>query len=70
MYALWNRDQIIRTQCREDDIVVEIDPDDSFIGAQPLKYINSMYHDDQVWVFYSNYVYWSGVHGEPTAGIS
>lgn len=60
----------IRKYCQSEDIVIEIDPDDSFIGRQPLKYINSIYQNSEVWVFYTNYVYFSVENGEPTGGIS
>ena len=70
LYALANRNAGIRNHCEEDDIIVDIDPDDVILGQQAFKFINSIYQDPNIWIFYTNYVFWSSKYDEPSEGIS
>ena len=42
-YALENRHISIVDHCQEDDIVIDIDADDSLIGSQVFKLVNALY---------------------------
>lgn len=41
--------------CDQNDIVVNIDGDDAFIGKQVLKVISSVYENPDVWYAYSTF---------------
>lgn len=66
VYALANRNSGIRNYCDEDDIILDIDPDDIILGRQAFKFINSVYQNPDVWIFYTNYVLWSSRYDEPS----
>ena len=45
VYALANRNNGIRNYCDENDIVLDVDADDSFIGRQAFKFVNAIYQN-------------------------
>lgn len=55
--ALGNKDVMIRNYCNEGEIVVDMDADDSLIGAQVFKIINALYHRTDNWFIYSNFLF-------------
>lgn len=54
--ALANMYFWVRKLCNDDDIVIIIDSDDSLMGTQALKVINSVYKDPNHWFVYSKYI--------------
>lgn len=57
MYALANRNKGIREYCPEHSVILDVDADDAIIGRQAFKFINSVYHDPEVWMFNSVFIY-------------
>ena len=45
VYALANRNKGIRHYCNREDIVLDVDADDSLIGKQVFKFINAIFYD-------------------------
>lgn len=41
--ALGNRDLVSRNYCGDEDIIMEIDADDTLVGLQTLKLYNKLY---------------------------
>lgn len=62
MYALANRNNGIRNYCGEDDIVLDVDADDVLIGMQVFKFINALFHDENLWQSNSVFIYMDKVH--------
>ena len=57
VYALANRNNGIRNYCNEDDIVLDVDADDAFVGNQAFKFVNAIYHDNNLWQSNSVFIY-------------
>lgn len=57
IYALGNRDKAIRQYCHDDDIVIDVDADDTLIGSQVFKVVNSVYQDPDIWQLNSVFIY-------------
>ena len=57
VYALANRNNGIRNYCHENDIVLDVDADDAFIGKQVFKFINALYQNSDVWQSNSVFIY-------------
>lgn len=52
------------TSCESDEVVVLLDGDDAFNGADVLSYLATIYADESVWMTYGQFVEWpSGKHG-------
>lgn len=67
-YALGNRNNAIRNQCSENDIVLDVDADDALIGSYVLQFINTVYHNESVWQANSVFIYISPEKKEITTG--
>jgi len=50
---------IIRAKkfCDKDDIIVNIDTDDKFIGNQVFKTINAIYQNENIWSAFSRFIF-------------
>ena len=60
---LGNHDIEIRNFCREGELVVEVDGDDSLIGRQVMKLLNAYYTDHpESWIVYANMLLNPGKH--------
>ena len=56
MYASYNLVHGGQSYCKDNDIQVMLDGDDSYIGTQPLRILNAVYSkSNRTWVAYSNY---------------
>lgn len=55
--ALANRNQGIRKYCHKDSIVLDVDADDAIIGRQAFRFVNAIYHNSDVWMFNSVFIY-------------
>ena len=45
--------------CNDDDLIVILDADDAYIGAQPLKVLNKFYEDPNIWYAWTRFVVYS-----------
>lgn len=57
IYALANRNKGIKKYCKQNSIILDADADDSLIGRQVFRFINTIYHDKKVWMFNSVFIY-------------
>ena len=56
MFASYNLVHAGQSYCRDEDIQIMLDGDDSYIGTQPLRIFNAVYQQsNETWVAYSNY---------------
>ena len=52
-----NRHKSIYEHCEEDDIILDVDADDSLIGNQVFKLVNSIYQkNSDKWAVYFNFI--------------
>ena len=42
--------------CNDEDVIVILDADDAYIGAQPLKVINKFYADPNIWYAWTRFI--------------
>lgn len=49
-------------------MVLDVDADDVIIGKQAFKLVNAIYHDPEVWMFNSVFIYDKSVQREVTTG--
>lgn len=52
-----NRNEGVRNFCPLESIVLDVDSDDALIGRQVFKFVNAVYHDPEVWMFNSVFIY-------------
>lgn len=52
--SLGNKELMVRNYCEHDDIVIDLDADDSLVGSQVLQLLNTLYQSTNYWFIYSN----------------
>lgn len=68
VYALANRNLGIRKYCNNNSVVLDVDADDAIIGRQVFRVVNAIYHDPDVWMFNSVFIYDKNTEKEVTTG--
>lgn len=46
----------INNECRDEEIVLNVDADDGVIGRMGFQVVNAVYQDPNVWFAYSRYI--------------
>lgn len=46
----------INNECRDEEIVLNVDADDGVIGRMGFQVVNAVYQDANVWFAYSRYI--------------